>query len=692
MAASRVLRMLFALTFCLAGPSVASAQITFSYNFNGPSFFGGSVSNPGFYTADRQAAIQRAGSYISSQFDGRGTVNVILGTKTNASFGSSGVLAAAGTRYYVANGYSTNGWTYQAAMTNTPTNTSHTGIDFNSDQSSWFAGAGSSAGSGGYDMQSITLHEMTHSLGFASLFSANGTGLGGNNTWGLLDANLRLGSGTSAPTLLTGSQGTYAFNSAQVTSADLTGNNIFFRGEFAVAAYGGAVPMSGGGDRSHLGSAVTNGVMLPSIGAGVDRRAYTNAELGMLIDMGWNQFYWKNATGNFADNVSALTNARWQNVEQDDVLSPVGTITTNAVLRFGGAGGYTATNDLTLAATTATNNDANRYLLTRLILNATAGTSTIAASGSNVFRFDSTIGVAPQIRQDGAGAFVISHPLELTSRNLQLTGDGAGRMTLSGTIGQQTGQTGALTKTGASVFTLTGANTYTGGTTISGGELMVSNATGSGTGTGAVTVNSGGTLSGTGTITGAVTVNAGGSIRGGTGLSGEGTLTLTLGNTTLNAATGTTGASLRVDLAQATGSLGNVPASTLAVGSNTFNLANLTGGNKINIVLLNDGNLTTISNPFTLTLVTGTANSFLRNGSAATGANAYLASDFNLISGSGTWVYGNTSLVVSGNNLVLTFQPVPEPAAVLAIAAAGLAAVGWLRRRKRTTDESPTAA
>ncbi len=50
-------------------------------------------------------------------------------------------------------------------------------------------------------------------------------------------------------------------------------------------------------------------------------------------------------------------------------------------------------------------------------------------------------------------------------------------------------------------MTLTGANMYSGGTTVSGGTLRVNNASGSGTGTGAVNVT-GGTLGGTGTISG----------------------------------------------------------------------------------------------------------------------------------------------------------------------------------------------
>ena len=75
---------------------------------------------------------------------------------------------------------------------------------------------------------------------------------------------------------------------------------------------------------------------------------------------------------------------------------------------------------------------------------------------------------------------------------------------------------------------LTGANTYTGGTTINAGTLLANNSSGSATGTGAVTVNSGGTLGGTGSVSGAVTVNTGGNINPG---ASPGTLTLSGGLT-----------------------------------------------------------------------------------------------------------------------------------------------------------------
>src|SRR5439155_3899334 len=70
------------------------------------------------------------------------------------------------------------------------------------------------------------------------------------------------------------------------------------------------------------------------------------------------------------------------------------------------------------------------------------------------------------------------------------------------------GTGGSLTKIGTGKLVLNNSNTYTGGTTINGGKLVVNNASGSGTGTGAMQVNAG-TLGSTGIIAGAVTVGAG---------------------------------------------------------------------------------------------------------------------------------------------------------------------------------------
>jgi autotransporter-associated beta strand protein len=83
--------------------------------------------------------------------------------------------------------------------------------------------------------------------------------------------------------------------------------------------------------------------------------------------------------------------------------------------------------------------------------------------------------------------------------------------TLSGVIqdgGIAGGTVGSLTKIGTGKLSLSKPNTYTGGTTLNKGTLLVKNAIGSATGSGAVQVNAG-TLEGVGKVDGAVTVGTG---------------------------------------------------------------------------------------------------------------------------------------------------------------------------------------
>jgi fibronectin-binding autotransporter adhesin len=118
-----------------------------------------------------------------------------------------------------------------------------------------------------------------------------------------------------------------------------------------------------------------------------------------------------------------------------------------------------------------------------------------------------------------------------------LTINNSGADTFNGILGgsNTTQDNLALVKSGLGTLTLGGANTYSGGTSISGGTLLANNTSGSATGSGAVTVNSGGALGGNGTINtsgassgNAVTVAAGGVLNQSIVSGGLGTSKLTL--------------------------------------------------------------------------------------------------------------------------------------------------------------------
>lgn len=120
-------------------------------------------------------------------------------------------------------------------------------------------------------------------------------------------------------------------------------------------------------------------------------------------------------------------------------------------------------------------------------------------------------------------------PVTLTIGNFDGTG------TFNGSINNTAGSI-ALIKNGVNTITLGGASTYNGGTTINAGTLLLSNTTGSGTGSGAVTVGAGATFGGSGIATGPVTWQSGAtaSFIQGSPLTVNGSITLNANPITIN--------------------------------------------------------------------------------------------------------------------------------------------------------------
>ena len=127
-----------------------------------------------------------------------------------------------------------------------------------------------------------------------------------------------------------------------------------------------------------------------------------------------------------------------------------------------------------------------------------SGPLTVNAGTLSLGSFNQTAGLFSM-----SGGSVIGTSAILTASAFQFS---------AGTVGVRLDSIGGLTKFGTGRTTLTGANTFSGGTVINGGTLAVNNTTGSGTGSGNVAINSGGTLAGNGTVSGIVTNSPGGTI------------------------------------------------------------------------------------------------------------------------------------------------------------------------------------
>jgi fibronectin-binding autotransporter adhesin len=316
---------------------------------------------------------------------------------------------------------------------------------------------------------------------------------------------------------------------------------------------------------------------------------------------------------------------------------------TATVTVGGGVGVATWTNSaaLTVGSTgTATLNINTGGLVAATALNGGNATSSVNFNGGTL-RITSTDSASNTINLQSSGG-TIDVPTASTTFTITSSMTGAG----------------GLTKTGGATLALSTANGYLGNTTISGGTLLANNTTGSATGSGAVTVNSGGTLGGTGSVSGAVTVNANGTIAPGTSIE-----SLSTGSVLLAAVSAKLNVELDVDL---------TPDADLLDVAGTVNL----GGGTLNLTLLNAP--LTLATPRTyLILRNDSADSVLGTFGAVTGLPSGYLATLNYAY-SGTDILGR---VGTGNDVAVTLSAVPEVGAwFLVAAAATCAAIGKVRR------------
>ncbi len=280
--------------------------------------------------------------------------------------------------------------------------------------------------------------------------------------------------------------------------------------------------------------------------------------------------------------------------------------------------------------------------------------ATIESSGPGTLSFDTP-------------ATAIAYGSNNQARVLTLGGTNTGLNTFGKVIANNGAGATSLVKSGTGRWVLNQANTYTGGTTVSGGTLVVNNTTGSGTGTGAVSIGSLAILGGNGTISGLTTIdgthapgNSPGIQAFGGGLTYNGTSTLTwelIDNTVAGRGTNYDG----VNVTGGAFSLVTGAEMDLTFGGTVdFNNVFWSTDQEWLVVDLSSGATASDTNLFTIGSITGGAN--------------YSPS-------LGTFSIERKPGSNAADSVYLTWVAVPEPSTI-ALAACGLIGLGLAARRR----------
>jgi autotransporter-associated beta strand protein len=331
--------------------------------------------------------------------------------------------------------------------------------------------------------------------------------------------------------------------SASTGNLKVTGNSFTAQ---TAGTTGSLTLTAGAATVGSLASSVTLGYVSNANGvSGLSNSNLTNGSITTTGQVYSGQSSWSGGSGSWGTLTSGF-GSNW-GADQGSPGLDAGFIGVDSAT-LNGAGGTVAL-------------DAASPSLNALTLNGSGAYTLAQGSGGSL----SLAGTAPAITSSGSN--VISAPLVLTS---------ATAVAVTGTLGLSGAISGsfALTKSAAGILTVSANNLYSGGTTVTAGSLLVSNTSGSGTGSGAVTVAGGATLGGYGTIAGNVEVS--GTLAPGASiglLTVDGDLSLTNGSTFAYEMDSSLDKTLAADLQLVGGTIG------VAIGTNVaLTLTDLAGG------------------------------------------------------------------------------------------------------------------
>lgn len=475
------------------------------------------------------------------------------------------------------------------------------------------------------------------------------------------------------------------------TTINLRGGVLEIRGGGSITRFLGAGAAGGGGIRWHSGSIDMGDGGFSAIGGDATVTLVTTAGGSTAATPTWN-------STSFIQNGFALIMGSTKADSRIDLTNNIGLddgASTNAynarevrvvdnpnsttdVARLSGVVSGSATADLVKTGSgTLELTGANTYAGNTIVK---AGTLALAAT--NTAPSSGTILISGGALDVGSFNQNLNAVILASGSITGTTGviNGTSYVVQSGSVSAILGGSGvSLTKTTTGTVTLSAANTYTGGTIVSAGTLRVSNPTltDSATGTAAVDVNgSTAVLAGTGSVGGAVTIRGGGTLAPGSA-NAVGTLTVnnavTFGESAGSGSTGTFQVRISPD---------GTASDVLALTGPGNSLAFVTSGaNNATAVFVDFGLVTANFDPFltyqyTIATTGNSTNPILVNGSAVADNSSMPVTVMSNYASPATF-----SLSRSGGNLRLDFTPVPEPAWVVAVLAAGLGSLGWWRRR-----------